>query len=324
MTDVPTDPRAGINNAARWAKFYVQHGYNCLPACANRSRPAMKTYTQERDEGIPESFLARWWTPCVQVCTGVRWNLCVIDVDGPNAEDFMDSRCLVDDLPCTWTVSTPSGGYHLWFSLPRDIVALPKVVLWEESGVRHSAIELLGDRCLAMAPPSIREYPGGHVGVYHWDGGRSPHDLARPAELPAWVLEWAARACIASRPPAPRPGPVLKRLRRTPGGRFDPRTVMASIPDPVAVVEAWGLRIASHTPNARGWLRCHALDREDRRPSASFHPISGYYSEPFRVRYSLFELGALIGPYLDWRHCLSDLARRFGVAPVEVPLHGNR
>jgi hypothetical protein len=323
VTDVPTDPKLNIWNAANWARFYRDRRYNPLPACVNRSRPAMTSYARERDFGFPEKLLARWWTPCVQVCTGVRWDLCVIDIDGARAEDVWSGALALEGPVSTWTVSTPSGGVHLWFRLPSDVVSLPKVTLWEQPDVRHSAVELLGDRCLAMAPPSIREYPGGHVGVYRWLDWLSPHDLDRPAVLPAWVLEWAARASVAARPPAPRPGPVLKRLRRSPGGRYDPRAVIAAIPDKVAVAEAWGLRIASRRPNARGWLRCRAIDREDLRSSASFHPVSGYYSEPFRVRYSLFELGALIGPYLDWRDCLAELARRFGVEPMEI-VHGDR
>jgi hypothetical protein len=38
-----------------------------------------------------------------------------------------------------------------------------------------------------------------------------------------------------------------------------------------------GLRIVGDRPDHDGWVACRAIDREDRKPSASFNVFSGYY-----------------------------------------------
>jgi hypothetical protein len=86
-------------------------------------------------------------------------------------------------------------------------------------------------------------------------------------------------------------------------------------PNKAALARAWGLRIVSAVPNVKGWLRCRAIGREDRHPSAGFNAFTGYYNEPFRLRYSLFELGSVLGPYEDWRHCRDSLAALVGITP---------
>jgi hypothetical protein len=111
-------------------------------------------------------------------------------------------------------------------------------------------------------------------------------------------------------PPAPRPpAPVVVEHR----GRYRAAEVLAAIPDPVGLATSWGLRVASRRPNAAGWVSCHALGREDRNPSASISAETGRYWDPDRPRtISLFELGAELGVYLDWRDAVADLGRRFG------------
>ena len=69
--------------------------------------------------------------------------------------------------------------------------------------------------------------------------------------------------------------------------------------------------VAARTGGSGGWLYCHAVGREDRTPSAQFHPESGVYWEPGRRPIGLFTLGAELGAYSDWRECRDDLASRY-------------
>jgi len=70
---------------------------------------------------------------------------------------------------------------------------------------------------------------------------------------------------------------------------------------------------------ASEWWSCHAIDREDRNPSAQFSENTGYYCEPAAgVRLSLFDLAAALKPdvYPTWQHAKDHFAREFGV-PAE-------
>jgi hypothetical protein len=302
-------------NAAHWARWYADFGFNPLPACTHRSCPAMTSYTKERDEGFPPELLARWWTPCVQICTGLRWNLVVIDLDGVVADDLWSGWAWARGCPPTWTVLTPGGGKHLWFRPSGKVARLAKSILWSCPETRHEAIELLADGGLAMAPPSYREYPDGSRRRYVWADGLGPHEIAQPAPLPGWVLDLVPRPAP---PPPPELRPLVRGSRLLRGARLDSRAVLDAIANKAALARAWGLRIVSAVPNVKGWLRCRAIGREDRHPSAGFHAFTGYYNEPFRLRYSLFELGSVLGPYEDWRHCRDSLAALVGITP-EVP-----
>jgi hypothetical protein len=192
---------------------------------------------------------------------------------------------------------------------------------WDESASKwrkRSLIELKGEKALVVAPPSVHPETGM---PYAFLPGHSPTEIARPAPLPRWVRELPG-----VRPPrVPQLLPLHRDAPKRPVlaccGHVDCRDVLEAIPDKVAAVASWGLRVASE-PNHAGWCRCHALDRPDENPSASFHSGSGYYCEPdggggSLRRHSLFELGALIGPYLSWLDCLHDLARIHHVRPRE-------
>ena len=96
--------------------------------------------------------------------------------------------------------------------------------------------------------------------------------------------------------------------------RFDRSQVLDSIPDKLALARQWGVRLAGR-PNAKGWAPCHAIDREDVHPSAAIHEASGsYVDHGSGVKLSLFDLGAELGIYTDWREVVQDLGEKFLVS----------
>jgi hypothetical protein len=296
---------ADILRARKWARFYRDAGYNPLPSVPGVKVPSLSRYAHLRDHGIPPGILARWWRPSIQVCTGARWDLVVVDLDGPLAADEWRRLAHRHGCPPTWVVRTRRG-FHLWFS---SSASFPhKTVIWQVPGVDHAGIEVLADRNLVLAPPSA--YCDGS-GRYTFLAGRSPHALDRPADLPAWVADLVAAHVRrpALIPFVPPPSSGTGRCAT----HYDRSDVLFAIPDKLRVAGSWGLRIVNAAPNAAGWCVCRAALRADRTPSAMFSPATGRYWEPEmgRLPMSLFDLGVLIGGYPDWMSCCDDLGRQY-------------
>ena len=84
------------------------------------------------------------------------------------------------------------------------------------------------------------------------------------------------------------------------------------IPDKIVLVRSWGLSVASGRHAASGWLRCHAIDRDDNNPSASIHAESGWFSEPHtKESLSLFDLAARLGAFRDWQEAKEALGEQY-------------
>lgn len=82
-----------------------------------------------------------------------------------------------------------------------------------------------------------------------------------------------------------------------------------------AEAEALGLRFAAGAqPSDAGWLACHAIDREDSTPSATFNVRTGRYRDHGGngVSLSLFDLAAATGAFPDWRAARDDYAAKLG------------
>jgi hypothetical protein len=294
----------------RHARFYRRLGYNPIPSRSN-GRGGLIPYAAFWDSPLPEEAMPAFRrTPNLQVMTGARWGLCGIDLDGPGSVAVWKAWKAEHGCPDTWTVRTGSGNYHLWFALPSWLPECPSRragsdPLWTD-GAKHSAIELLGEHGLLVAPPSLHHRTRK---PYAWLPGRGPRDMSRPATVPAWVLSLPS----TKPPPVEQPLPPLR--RRTAfargGKHYDWREVLAAIPDKVELVKGWGLRLAVDSPNAAGWIPCHAIGREDDNPSASFNRESGYYSEPFTRRLCLFWVGVELGLFADWPEAVDAMGAEF-------------
>jgi hypothetical protein len=315
--------------AREWAFFYRSHGTNPLPSSRRRKLPAIPAslggpgYRRFWLEDFPASGWLKTAARNVQIPCGVRWGLAVVDLDGPEAIAAWEALSLFRGNPPTWAVRSGSGvGMHLWYRLPARVASCPSRLLWglwdpaANAWVRTSRVELLGDRKLVVAPPSIH----GETGLrYEFLPGHAPSDLPRPAELPAWVL--AAPPC---EPPgrargggerfrAPTRRDALSSRCWHPRGaaglsfRLDD-VDLAVRPHRLEIVRSWGLRLCRSEPDARGYVPCRAIDREDRHPSASFQSWKGIYSEGGgAVCIPFFSLGSLIGGYRTWPECVNDL-----------------
>jgi len=277
------------------AETYRRRGFNPLPSRADgRSIHPPFRYTRARDEGLPpHAFLelaAKFECDCVQVPTGQRWGLVVVDLDGPEAVCVWRTWTLHGPRARTWRVQhDPCGGMHVWFaskeSFPRA------TVLWED-GEKHSRIELLGDGALIVAPPSVSPKSGN---PYAFLPGSGPDDVPRPALLPDWVADLAhakqAELSTLTPPPVVRtPCPVSTLTAGRPP-RYDARAVANGVTDPIGLARRLGLRVVDDQPNRSGWCRARSLFKTDETPSA----MLGVRSDAFGFRWWEPDLGRSIG-----------------------------
>jgi hypothetical protein len=301
--------------ARRAGEWYCRRGYNPLPSRRDAKRPPM-TYAHLWEVPIKMSLWDHFPEPNVQVMTGRRWKLAVVDLDGEEAIETWRAMTSIFTVPRTWkSAHAPTTGGHIWFGLPEGMssTSAGRKTLWEIPGEKHKKIELLGDRCLITAPPSRHVVTGRR---YRWLKGHSPRDIPTPAPAPHWLLAMPDIREIGKKTapePELRPVPSFDRPRREGMGPAW-RDVLATIPDFVALAELWGVRFASREPNHAGWCACHCISRPDRHPSASFSPVSGAYWEPGLPKpISFFQLGVELGKYRDFHDAVMTLGEAFGV-----------
>jgi hypothetical protein len=130
------------------------------------------------------------------------------------------------------------------------------------------------------------------------------------------------------RPPEPeRPMPGPDESRRVSQisltAHFDRDEVLDAVrPYLAELAEELGLEFAENAEvSYDGWRSCHAIDGQDRNPSASFNLVSGYYYDhrPPVEKLSLFDLAVRLQPdqYPSWLAALRKFGRRF----VRNPRH---
>lgn len=308
-----------VERCRDYAKMYRELGYNPIPSRSDRKGPAVSEYAKYRDgEGIPDEWIQHWWTPNVQLATGAAWRLMVIDIDGEQAlfqwEEWVDSY---QERIDTWYVETGGGGRHVYFRLPDWLPRFPSRRIWgqwdpiDERWVRHRFIEILADKKLAIAPPSR------HVDTglpYRFLDGYGPFEIGRPAPAPDWLLWMPAMAAPGGA--CPCEAEAIDRPARTCAGtrRYNACDVLRAIPPDtkIALARSWGMRFVSERWNESGWVPCHAYDRPDNHPSASFNVSSGYYFDHANgTRMSLFDLAAELGAYATWIDALHEFGAKY-------------
>ena len=279
----PSQARARI-----YASYYRERGYQPIPSSPTDKRPLCR-YADYWDSPAPDDLFDRFPSTNIQLMTGRRWRLLVIDLDGQAAIDKWRELCRSRRMPRTWTTHSGGGGRHLWYRISRDHPEpLPKAVLWRGDGP-HQAIERLCDRSLVIAPPSIHHKTGS---MYQFDSSGSPFRTGSPADCPAWIL--------AMRPIDQTPRRV-KRVYTTPS------TAPIWTRDPIALAKSWGVWFTGRV-SPRGWAECHAIDRDDVKPSAAVHAESGVYTDRGSgLSLSLARLGVVLGRFIDIRDAMAYL-----------------
>lgn len=290
-----------VELARQWAALYRLRGLQPLPSRTDAKRPMVR-FAQWWESDAPADLFEQHETTNIQVMTGRHWRLLVIDLDGPEAIERFNR---LGQVPRTWQTHSGGAGRHVWFRLPASMPDMPKAFLWKGEG-EHQAIERLCDRSLVMAPPSIHPTTGKR---YQFVAGLPNPTNSMPAPAPAWVLN--LKPIVTAPVFLPANVTPVRRTER-PVGRYQRDDVLASV-NVRAVAASWGVRFAGGI-SPKGWMPCHAIGREDRTASAAIHAQTGQYvDQGTGTRMSLFDLGAALGVYEDWRHTLEDLGARYAI-----------
>jgi Bifunctional DNA primase/polymerase, N-terminal len=112
----------------------------------------------------------------VGIATGASSGVFVVDLDVKNGIDGIDALSKLGDVPATYAVATPSGGFHLYYKHP----GFPVRNSATKSNPIAPGVDVRGDGGYVVAP-----------GSPHKNGGRYIVASALPvAEAPAWLLAW--------------------------------------------------------------------------------------------------------------------------------------
>lgn len=309
-----------VEKTRKQARFYRSQGWNPIPSRTDAKQPLV------RYAGLWEQQGPSWWwttrsprylTHNVQVMTGAFWRLLVVDLDGPEAIAVWAELTSVLGCPSTWASGrNPSRSVHLWFSLSESEEVCPSRTLWVGPG-SHNRIDMLADRKLVTAPPSLHVETGE---PYRFLRGRSPRSILFPAEAPEWLLrmpdcEAANRPLRESRPEqAPAyirtPGPAPTR-----GAQWDRTEVQQFLAGRWDEVAQWlGWKVTGYIPN-RGWLACRVPWREDRKVSGSINRDDGRFAECGGKPISFYDAAVRTGQFRTWREAVNAIGKNFGVPP---------
>ncbi|MCS4489426.1 bifunctional DNA primase/polymerase [Corynebacterium sp. ES2775-CONJ] len=163
-------PKVG---ALRWARAGLEVGPLDGKRPLTQAVPnGFKSFTSDPKK------VANWWAAHPTANIGARppADVIVIDIDVKNGGiQYWKDLCAGRHVPETLAISTGSGGWHLWFTLPylRDLRG--------QLGATTSGIDLKTHAGYLVMPPSIHPTTGGMYHIHHW------HPLAALPELPTWL-----------------------------------------------------------------------------------------------------------------------------------------
>jgi hypothetical protein len=190
----PVDSAWNIREAAI---AYARNGFEIMPRAAAGARLIDSLKGSPRTGLLGEAEVVAFWTerpytPALAVVCGPQSGVLVIDLDRGHGDGSVDGVAFWQALEarhgsvCTPLSSTPSGGRHLYFQWPTGRRL--------RSGEIAPGVEVLGDRCAATLPPSVKQGR-----PYLWSLSRHPNYLPM-GDPPPWLLAMA-------RLPEPKPRP---------------------------------------------------------------------------------------------------------------------
>src|SRR5262245_51525416 len=165
------------------ALSHAQDGKPVFPCSRSNKQPL--TPSGYRDATIDAKLIELWWTEypgaLIGAPMGQATGLWAVDVDprhGGDAALLELEQRHGGPLPRTMRSTTPSGGWHFFFTWNADLR------ICNSAGLIGAGIDVRSEGGYVVLPPSIRS-----DGVaYGWH-----HDCAPPAAAPDWLIELARK-----------------------------------------------------------------------------------------------------------------------------------
>lgn len=130
---------------------YMAHGYSIIPLRRNKTPLLKENKIYQRERPATEDELELWWkkTPDanIGICTGKISGITVVDIDVSGG-----AQVSLDMFPKTYTVKTPTGGYHLYYEYDASIQQTANTF----DHLPH--VDIRNDGGYVVAPPSYCDY----------------------------------------------------------------------------------------------------------------------------------------------------------------------
>lgn len=127
---------------------YMVHGYSVLPINSESKLPLLSSWKEFQDRAASEEEITLWWKKNpeanVAIVTGKISNITVVDID-MKADGQVTS---LSTFPKTYTVQTPSGGYHLYYEYD------PEILQTANTYFQFPHTDIRNDGGYVLAPPS--------------------------------------------------------------------------------------------------------------------------------------------------------------------------
>lgn len=137
---------------------YHVKGYNVLPV-GDDKRPVVKQWKKWQTETQSDEQVLEWFTIAniynVAIITGKISGITVIDIDNKNGTEHAEE--MLKKFPETYTVRTPSGGYHLYYQYVEGFTVSANAY------PQFPNVDIRGDQGFVVAPPS--KLPNGQYEV---------------------------------------------------------------------------------------------------------------------------------------------------------------
>lgn len=131
---------------------YAHRGWAVFPLNGKKPFWQSKGF---KDATTNRKLIRQWWTehPTANLgiaCDSARGPI-VVDVDGPDGDDFLSSL----HLPETRMAQSRQGRRHLYFGPPTNGSTVPRIIRLKPDGFNKVSVDILGDGGYVVAPPSV-------------------------------------------------------------------------------------------------------------------------------------------------------------------------
>jgi putative DNA primase/helicase len=207
--------RAAVDpgTALHAARSYADRGWHVLPIPRGQKYPRFAEWQNlaSVDDDLITTWWERWPDDGVGIACGAASGIIVVDVDVADGKvglrTLRDLETRHDELPETYTVRTPTGGWHYYFRFD------PERPLG--NGKLGADIDTRGEGGQVLAPPTLHPIVGTSYVV--------TQDVPL-ADLPEWAYDILLPAKTTEQPMDARPTIANERANDGPADRYNEAT----------------------------------------------------------------------------------------------------
>ena len=132
-------------------QYISENGYSVFPINESSKTPAIKSWLEYQKVPADVYQAAEWWGKSnynIAIVTGSISNITVVDLDMGKADG---KTTPLESFPKTYTVQTPSGGYHLYYRYT------PNIKLSSNQYSQYPHLDIRNDGGYVVAPPSTTD-----------------------------------------------------------------------------------------------------------------------------------------------------------------------